>query len=65
MIFIVKDEHSISKDTTLAKHVVGVHMSATRQNTSDAIDVMMSTEEDPNETIGPDFLRSYIAYCRA
>merc|ERR1712184_188727 len=27
-IFIIKDEHNPERDTTLAKHVIGVHMNA-------------------------------------
>ncbi|CAK8689476.1 DNA replication licensing factor mcm5-A-like [Clavelina lepadiformis] len=55
MIFIVKDEHDQSRDITLAKHVMGVHMAANvtsaPDTTSGEIDILTLTK--------------YIAYCRS
>ena len=54
MIFIVKDEHDKAKDITLAKHVMGVHMTAnaaSNQTVEGEIDVVTLTK--------------YISYCRS
>ena len=54
MIFIVKDDHSVEKDISLAKHVMGVHMRSNVTSTSvneGEIDVLTLTK--------------YIAYCRS
>ncbi|XP_030062648.1 DNA replication licensing factor MCM5 [Microcaecilia unicolor] len=51
MIFIVKDEHNEQRDMTLARHVMGVHLSALTQ--------APSTGEVDLQT-----LKKYIAYCR-
>jgi len=51
-IFIVKDEHDEQRDTTLAKHVMQVHMNA-------AADSSAKGEFDLQ------FLKKYIAYCRS
>ncbi|XP_050508532.1 DNA replication licensing factor Mcm5 [Diabrotica virgifera virgifera] len=53
MIFIVKDEHDKQRDMTLAKHIMGVHMSA-GEITKSSKDGEMSLE----------FIRKYINYCR-
>ncbi|CAF0980210.1 unnamed protein product [Rotaria sp. Silwood1] len=52
MIFIIKDEHDEKRDTTLAKHVIKIHMNIlnTDDNTGD-----MSIQK----------LKKYIAYCRS
>jgi len=52
MIFIIKDEHDEKRDTTLAKHVIKIHMNIlnTDDNGSD-----MSIQK----------LKKYIAYCRS
>ncbi|XP_029446279.1 DNA replication licensing factor MCM5 [Rhinatrema bivittatum] len=52
MIFIVKDEHNEQRDMTLARHVMGVHLSALTQAPSVAGEVDLQT------------LKKYIAYCR-
>ena len=69
MIFIVKDEHSMAKDATLARHVVGVHMAAAGTGSSasamEMIEESMGNRGDlSSEVIEPEFLRSYIAFCR-
>merc|ERR1711981_927877 len=51
-IFIVKDEHDESRDMTLAKHVMQVHMNA-------AADTAAEGE------LSLAFLKKYIAYCRS
>ncbi|KAJ9587963.1 hypothetical protein L9F63_018608 [Diploptera punctata] len=53
MIFIVKDEHDEARDTTLAKHIMNVHMNA-GQTTDDNNDGEMSLV----------MLKKYINYCR-
>jgi DNA replication licensing factor MCM5 len=54
MIFIIKDEHSESKDTTMAKHVMKVHMNAQRSGEQMEVEGELSLL----------FLKKYIAYCR-
>merc|ERR1719250_133666 len=51
-IFIVKDEHDETRDMTLAKHVMQVHMNA-------AADTAAEGE------LSLAFLKKYIAYCRS
>ena len=54
MIFIVKDEHSESRDVTLAKHVLALHASA-----------FHDTEDNrPEGELSVDDLKKYIHYCR-
>ena len=55
MIYIVKDEHDFQKDTTLAKHVISVHM-----NAANAL-----KEKEVEGEISLGFLKKYIAYCRS
>ncbi|XP_042906922.1 DNA replication licensing factor mcm5-A isoform X2 [Parasteatoda tepidariorum] len=52
MIFIVKDDHDEKKDSTLAKHVMALHMNA-----------LQATEEVEGE-LSLSTLKKYIAYCR-
>jgi len=51
-IFIVKDEHNEERDTTLAKHVMGIHINA-------AADTAAEGELSLAE------LKRYVAYCRS
>lgn len=51
MIFIVKDDHDENRDSTIAKHVMGIHM-----NRADATEV--------EGEIPIDKMRRYISYCR-
>uniref|UniRef100_A0A914E9H7 DNA replication licensing factor MCM5 n=1 Tax=Acrobeloides nanus TaxID=290746 RepID=A0A914E9H7_9BILA len=55
MIFIVKDTHDILRDTTLAKHVIAVHMNAdqTAQQSAD------------NGELSLEFLKKFIAFARS
>ncbi|XP_068244226.1 DNA replication licensing factor Mcm5 [Palaemon carinicauda] len=53
MIFIVKDEHDEARDTTLAKHVMNVHLNA-----------LKTAEETPEGELSLKFLKKYISYCR-
>uniref|UniRef100_A0A182JCU9 DNA replication licensing factor MCM5 n=1 Tax=Anopheles atroparvus TaxID=41427 RepID=A0A182JCU9_ANOAO len=54
MIFIVKDEHDQKRDITLAKHVMNVHMNASK-----------ATPTEPKEGEIPlAMLKKYIHYCR-
>ncbi|KAJ3089561.1 minichromosome maintenance protein 5 [Quaeritorhiza haematococci] len=54
LIFIVKDEHNIERDMTIAKHVMNVHIN---RNVMD-IDVGAGD-------IDVNTMRSYISYCKA
>jgi len=51
-IFIIKDEHSEARDTTLAKHVMDVHMHAAAES---AVEGELSLP----------FLKKFISYCRS
>lgn len=53
MIFIVKDDHDEKRDSTLAKHVMGLHMNA-----------LQTTEEAEGE-LSLSTLKRYISFCRA
>lgn len=53
MIYIIKDEHDEGKDTTLAKHVMNVHLNA-----------LKTAEETPEGELSLSFLKKYISYCR-
>lgn len=56
MIFIVKDTHDVVRDTTLAKHVISVHVNA-------------SSDRAPGKVVegelSLELLKKYIAYCRS
>ncbi|XP_065563202.1 DNA replication licensing factor mcm5-A-like [Artemia franciscana] len=52
MIFIVKDEHDEKRDTTLAKHVMNIHMNA-----------LQATEVEGEMSL--ELLKKYIAFCRS
>lgn len=54
MIFIVKDEHEESRDSTVARHVMNLHMNA-----------LQTTEETTEGELDLSMLKKYIAYCRA
>lgn len=51
MIFIVKDEHNESRDATLAKHVINVHMN-------------ILEEEERRGELDLNFLKKFITYSR-
>lgn len=53
MIFIVKDEHELNKDVTLAKHVMNIHCNATQV-----------TEQSAEGELPLHILKKYIHYCR-
>lgn len=53
MIYVVKDEHDEGKDTTLAKHVMNVHLNA-----------WQTAEETPKGELSLKFLKKFISYCR-
>lgn len=57
MIFIVKDEHNEARDTTLARHVMNVHLNAAQRAPTQTgeIDGEMSLE----------FLKRFIGYARS
>jgi len=54
MIFIVKDEHDENRDTTLAKHVMNIHMNA-----------IQTAEERREGELDLSTLKKYIAYIRS
>ncbi|KAJ3269265.1 minichromosome maintenance protein 5 [Terramyces sp. JEL0728] len=52
LIFIVKDEHNEQRDSTIARHVIGIHMNARSQEVVEGdLDVQK--------------MRSYISYCKS
>lgn len=59
MIFIVKDEHNEARDSTLARHVMNVHMNA------NAGAAAMQQPGSTNGELSLDFMKRYIAYCRS
>ncbi|KAK6100641.1 DNA replication licensing factor mcm5-A [Brugia pahangi] len=55
MIYIVKDTHDVAHDTTLAKHVISVHVNASNNRLQEtAVEGELSLE----------LLKKYIAHCR-
>lgn len=56
MIFIVKDTHDVARDTTLAKHVIAVHVNASSSR---------AQEQMAEGELSLEFLKKYISYCRA
>lgn len=54
MIFIVKDEHDEHRDTTLAKHVMNIHMNA-----------LQTTEDKREGELSVQTLKKYVSYCRS
>ncbi|CAI4231418.1 unnamed protein product [Auanema sp. JU1783] len=66
MIYIVKDTHDVKRDTTLAKHVIDVHVHA-----SQAKSKTVETVVDPDLVFDTDgyltltFLKKYVSYARA
>uniref|UniRef100_A0A0N5A8L1 DNA replication licensing factor MCM5 n=1 Tax=Syphacia muris TaxID=451379 RepID=A0A0N5A8L1_9BILA len=53
MIFIVKDAHDSAKDTSLAKHVISVHVNASTKE-----------QEEVEGELSLEFLKKYITFCR-
>ncbi|GLG97977.1 DNA replication licensing factor REC [Gryllus bimaculatus] len=53
MIFIVKDEHDEARDTTLAKHIMGVHMNAGQ-----------GTDNSSEGELSLIFIKKFINFCR-
>ncbi|KAK9694351.1 MCM AAA-lid domain [Popillia japonica] len=53
MIFIVKDEHDKTRDITLARHVMNVHMNASHL-----------TQEPKEGELSVELIKKYINYCR-
>ena len=54
MIFILKDEHNVQKDITLARHVLGIHMQADATASNSATgDFDLAT------------MKNYIRYCKS
>ncbi|KAJ3289749.1 minichromosome maintenance protein 5 [Borealophlyctis nickersoniae] len=51
LIFIVKDEHSLQRDQTIARHVLQVHMNTHHPEAASDIDIQK--------------MRSYISYCKS
>ena len=59
MIFILKDEHNVQKDITLARHVLGIHMQA------DASSAATSSGASGSADFDLATMKNYIRYCRA
>ncbi|ESK98508.1 dna replication licensing factor mcm5 [Moniliophthora roreri MCA 2997] len=55
MIFIVKDEHNETRDKSIAKHVMNIHMNRATDN----------TEQNSEGEISLEKMKRYIAYCKA
>lgn len=55
MIFVIKDKYDYNADIQKARHVVGIHVGAENTNANGESDSELSL----------DFLKKYIAYCRA
>ena len=55
MIFIVKDEHDESRDRTIARHVIGIHMNGAGAD----------EDQDAEGELDLDRMKRYIAYCKA
>ncbi|KAK7058325.1 minichromosome maintenance protein 5 [Paramarasmius palmivorus] len=55
MIFIVKDEHNETRDKSIAKHVMNIHMNRATEN----------AEQIPEGEISLEKMKRYIAYCKA
>jgi DNA replication licensing factor MCM5 len=51
LIFVIRDEHDPTRDASIARHVVGVHMNTPQVNVEGDLDIQK--------------MRSYITYCRA
>jgi DNA replication licensing factor MCM5 len=60
-LFQPKDEHNEARDTTLAKHVMNVHMNATHNSGSGS----GPTNGQVDGEISLEFLKKFIAYTRA
>lgn len=56
MIFIVKDEHDETRDRTIAKHVMNIHMNRPNVSTDENGDVVGEIDIDK--------MKRYIAYCK-
>ncbi|CAJ0581805.1 unnamed protein product, partial [Mesorhabditis spiculigera] len=71
MIYIVKDTHDVNRDETLAKHIIDVHVTASRSKTDHisveglemAPEKMETFDKDGYLTL--DFFKKYISYARA
>ncbi len=55
LVFIVRDERSVEKDTRIARHILAVHTAAGAQ----------SAEDTAAAAADERFLRRYLAYCRS
>ncbi|CAD6188497.1 unnamed protein product [Caenorhabditis auriculariae] len=68
MIYIVKDTHDVNKDSTLAKHVIEVHVNASNERDRGAQSV---TTVDKNAVYDTDgfltltFLKKFVSYARS
>ena len=56
LIFIVRDDHDRSRDETIAKHVMGIHMNG-QGNTQ--------IQDQPNAEISVEKMKRYIAYAKS
>jgi DNA replication licensing factor MCM5 len=54
MIFIIKDEHDVVKDTRMAKHVMQVHLNALQPATEEAVEAELDVPT----------LKKFITFCR-
>lgn len=56
MIFVIKDKYDEKEDLRKAEHVVGIHTNS---------DTRMQTDQENSSELSLEFLKKYIAYCRA
>ncbi|RCN37179.1 MCM2/3/5 family protein [Ancylostoma caninum] len=70
MIYIVKDTHDVKRDETLARHVIDVHVNASKHKDKTAIE-KEGTANEKTEMFDADgfltlgFLKKYVCYARA
>ena len=58
MIFILKDEHDATRDATLAKHVLSVHMKGANKDEQDA-------EMQDADVLSIEKMKRYISFCKS
>nr|CDJ93428.1 DNA-dependent ATPase MCM domain containing protein [Haemonchus contortus] len=70
MIYIVKDTHDVKRDETLAKHVIDVHVNASKNKEKAAVEKEVNVDAktemyDADGLLTLGFLKKYVSYARA
>ncbi|KAK5974446.1 DNA replication licensing factor mcm-5 [Trichostrongylus colubriformis] len=70
MIYIVKDTHDVKRDETLAKHVIDVHVNASKNKEKAMIEKEVNVDAktemfDADGFLTLGFLKKYVSYARA